>query len=244
MLARSERIDAHRLDRAHDATHTTSPTAAILASIDASRALLASVEGRLLLDELAARVARARATLRAAAVPVLGLDDPVPGQLDPAKLVLSLRGSSLSGIELEDALLADGIAVEMADRDTLVALVGLTDDDATLGRLVTTILTASAHRPPAPASPQPAPPPPAHPPQRLTPREAFLAEHESVTRAQALGRIAAELVAPYPPGIPVLVPGEEVTAEALAHLDAHRAAGTRIAYAADPTLATFQVVAT
>jgi lysine decarboxylase len=49
-------------------------------------------------------------------------------------------------------------------------------------------------------------------------------------------------VAPYPPGVPVLAPGEIITAEALAALRAAQAEGGRIAYAADPTLATFQVI--
>jgi len=50
------------------------------------------------------------------------------------------------------------------------------------------------------------------------------------------------MVAPYPPGIPVLAPGEVITADALAALRAARAQGGRIAYAADPSLATFQVI--
>ena len=49
-------------------------------------------------------------------------------------------------------------------------------------------------------------------------------------------------MAPYPPGIPVLAPGEEVTAAVLEALDQARSAGVRVAYAADPTLATLRVV--
>jgi arginine decarboxylase len=58
----------------------------------------------------------------------------------------------------------------------------------------------------------------------------------------AVGRVSAELVAPYPPGIPVLAPGEVITAAALDALRRARADGSRIAYAADPSLATLQVV--
>jgi lysine decarboxylase len=58
----------------------------------------------------------------------------------------------------------------------------------------------------------------------------------------AVGRTCAELIAPYPPGVPVLVPGEEVTDATLALLDRALAAGTRIAYAADPGLKHLQVV--
>jgi lysine decarboxylase len=77
----------------------------------------------------------------------------------------------------------------------------------------------------------------------LAPREAFFAKNETVAATAAAGRISAELVAPYPPGVPVLAPGELITAEALAALREVALGGGRIAYAADPTLDTFQVVA-
>ena len=77
----------------------------------------------------------------------------------------------------------------------------------------------------------------------LTPREAFFAPRESVPVEAAVGRVSAELVAPYPPGIPVLAPGEEVTIDAVDALLAARAAGSRIAYAADASVRTLDVVA-
>ncbi len=77
----------------------------------------------------------------------------------------------------------------------------------------------------------------------LASREAFFAPNETVPAAAAVGRISAELVAPYPPGVPVLAPGELITAEALAAPREVAADGGRIAYAADPGLETFQVVA-
>ena len=75
------------------------------------------------------------------------------------------------------------------------------------------------------------------------PREAFFAPRESVRLADAIGRASAELVAPYPPGVPVLAPGERVTAAVVEALEAARASGVRIAYAADPSLTTVDVVA-
>jgi lysine decarboxylase len=77
----------------------------------------------------------------------------------------------------------------------------------------------------------------------LPPREAFFAPNLTVPAAAAVGRVSAELIAPYPPGVPVLAPGELITAEAVAALLEVAADGGRIAYAADPSLATFQVVA-
>jgi lysine decarboxylase len=80
------------------------------------------------------------------------------------------------------------------------------------------------------------------PDQVLSPREAFFAAHEVVAADDAVGRVCAELVAPYPPGVPVLAPGERITAEALAALRSARGDGVRIAYAADPVLAHLTVV--
>jgi lysine decarboxylase len=77
----------------------------------------------------------------------------------------------------------------------------------------------------------------------LAPREAFFAPNETVPAATAVGRVSAELIAPYPPGIPVLAPGELITAAAVEALREVAADGGRIAYAADPSLATFQVIA-
>jgi lysine decarboxylase len=76
----------------------------------------------------------------------------------------------------------------------------------------------------------------------LAPRAAFFAPHETVAARDAVGRVSTELIAPYPPGIPALAPGEQITAATLAALEDARAAGVRIAYAADPTLATLRVV--
>ena len=78
---------------------------------------------------------------------------------------------------------------------------------------------------------------------RMSPRAAYFAPWETARAADAIGRVSVELVAPYPPGIPVLAPGEEVTAAVLEALDRARSAGVRVAYAADPTLATLRVVA-
>jgi lysine decarboxylase len=77
---------------------------------------------------------------------------------------------------------------------------------------------------------------------RMSPRSAFFAAHRTVPLARAVGRVSVELVAPYPPGIPVLAPGEEVTEAVLHALGSARRAGVRIAYAADPSLETLRVV--
>ena len=238
VLARTERVDPARLDAGVEATATTSPAGAILASIDAARALVERDGEELLGRALAAaRVARTRLA-EVAGLVVLDGD-----HVDPLKLTLVLHGTGADGIAVERDLLAAGLPVEAAERDVIVAVVSLADDGRTLTLLVDALLASlERHR----GEPRAVVGPAAYavqPVAALPPREAYFAAHESVPADAAVGRVCAELVAPYPPGIPVLAPGEQVTAAALGALREARATGVRIAYAADPTLATLRVVA-
>jgi lysine decarboxylase len=63
-----------------------------------------------------------------------------------------------------------------------------------------------------------------------------------VTAANAVGRISADLIAPYPPGVAVVAPGEVLTKQIVEGLSASREAGVRIAYATDSSLASYRVV--
>ncbi|GAB2481529.1 aminotransferase class I/II-fold pyridoxal phosphate-dependent enzyme [Jatrophihabitans fulvus] len=234
-LARTARLDPVALDRSVDALITTSPAGPLLAGSDASRALLTSPLGRSLLDGLRRSVAAAR--------DALALDGVAPLQptarFDPAKLVLQLDG--VDGLAVERDLLAAGLPLEQADRDTLVPVVTMFDGADDVAALVAELTASLARRADGRRSSARFWDPPA-PVTALDPREAFFAAHELVPRAEAIGRIGAETIAPYPPGIPVLAPGETVTAEVMDFLADARAAGTRIAYAADPTLEHVRVV--
>lgn len=237
VLARRGLVDRDRLERAFQATHTTSPAGSILASIDAARALLER-DGEALIARQVRLVREARDRL--AALPGVGVLDGTG--VDPTKLVVLLPGSGADGLAVEADLVAAGLPVEMADRDTIVAIVTMADDDSTVGALVEAMARSIEARRGAPRPVRSAAAWSVEPVQVVGPREAFFADHEAVPAARAVGRVSAELVAPYPPGIPVLSPGELVGAEALGALLAARDEGVRIAYAADPSLATLQVL--
>jgi len=251
LLARTTRAGGHldpdRLQRGFEASHTTSSAGAILASTDASRALLRR-DGEEFIGRLVGLVAAARRRLsQVDGVAVLeerpaGHPDG-PLAVDPAKLVVLLAGTGAHGHAIEAELLAEGITLEMADRDLLVPLVTVADDEHSVARLIDALVSAiERHR----GEPRPVAPSSAwtvEPRSALDPREAYFATHETVEADAAIGRVCAELIAPYPPGVPVLAPGEIVTSGALDALREARADGGRIAYAADPTLATVQVVA-
>jgi lysine decarboxylase len=233
VLARTGLLDPARLDRAFEATHTTSPAGTIAASIDAARALLAR-DGAALCARLLRLTAAARQRL--AGVPGTGVLDG-PG-VEPSKLVALLAGTGAHGHAIEADLIAAGMPVEMADRDTIIPILTIADDEAAVDRFIEVLVAAIERHRGAPRRPVPSPAWTVTPEMALPPREAFFAPNETVGADAAVGRISAELVAPYPPGVPVLAPGEIITAEALAALRAAHAEGGRIAYAADPTLAT------
>jgi len=164
-----------------------------------------------------------------------------PG-VDPAKLVVLLAGAGADGYRVEADLIAAGMPVELGDRDMIVPIITLADTEDTVERFTSTLAAAiERHRGPA-RRPDPSPAWSVSPEMAIQPREAFFSPNETVVADVAVDRISAELVAPYPPGIPVLAPGEVITADALAALREAKAQGGRIAYAADPTLATFQVI--
>ena len=238
VFVQGNRIDRARFDAGVEATHTTSPAGAILASIDAARALL-ELDGESLLGQALSAVHTARERLS-------GVDGLVfldgPGT-DPLKLTLVLPGTGADGIAIENDLLAAGLPVEAAERDTIVAQVTLADTAESIGRLTDALIASIArHRGKA----RPVVGGAAYliaPVTVMPPRTAFFAPSDTVALRDAIGRVSVELVAPYPPGIPILAPGEEVTSAVLDALSKARSDGVRIAYAADPSLGTLRVVA-
>ena len=249
LLARTRRsgglLDPDRLEGGSDATHTTSPAGR---SSPARPPGVIQHHGAGLVGRLVELVRGARdrlAAVQGLAVVTDRADGHPAGPLhvDPAKLVVLLAGTGAHGHAVEADLLAAGIPLEMADRDVLVPMVTLSDDKPSVTRLVDTLVAAIEKHRGEPRKTAPAAAWTVEPATATDPRSAFFARHETVCAAAAVGRVSVELIAPYPPGVPVLAPGEVISAAALNALQATLADGGRIAYAADPTLATMQVIA-
>jgi lysine decarboxylase len=208
-----------------------------MASIDAARALLAR-DGERLCARLLRGVGAARKRL--AEVPgVTVLEGP---GVEPTKLIIGLAGTGANGYAVEDDLIALGMPVEMADRDILGPIPTIADDESHIAAFTEAVIAAIERHRGTPRRPVAAVAWTVEPETVMPPREAFFAQNETVPASAAIGRVSAELVAPYPPGVPVLAPGELITAEAVEALREISADGGRIAYAADSTLATFQVI--
>jgi lysine decarboxylase len=132
--------------------------------------------------------------------------------------------------------------IELADRDTVVPIISVNDDQATVDKFVDGVIASVERQRAAPRPVLSSIAWTVEPDVVLSPRDAYFAEHETVSAEAAIGQVSAELVAPYPPGIPVLAPGERVTVAAVEGLRAAMADGTQVRYAADPTLGTLQIV--
>ena len=177
LLARTERLDPARLDAGVEATATTSPAGAILASTDAARALLER-DGPALLGDAIAAVREARERL-AAVDGLVVLDGPA---VDPLKLVLLLAGTGADGIAVEADLLAAGLPVEAAERDLVIAVASLADTAATLGALVDALLLSIGRRRGEPRPTSASPVYAVEPVTRMSPRAAYFAPWETAPR--------------------------------------------------------------
>jgi lysine decarboxylase len=243
LLTQTKYLDPVRLEQSFETTHTTSPAGAPLASIDATRALL-QTRGPELLGALLENVAYFKDRVQSHfTVPVfLNPSDFPTGRFDPVKIVLRANQLGASGIAIEKSLGERGIRVEMADQDTVVFLATLADtreDFVELGDVVIDIASSQQSQPRPSATalswsvvPQ----------VGISMREAYFATTEMVNAAAAIGRVSADLIAPYPPGVAVIAPGEILTKQIVEGLSVSQKAGVRIAYATDPTLEKFRVV--
>lgn len=237
LLLQGNRLSAARVRSALRLITTSSPSYLLLASLDAARRQLA-VSGGSLCRRIIEVADYARAELaRCPGVRVLSAVGE-SYRLDPTRLVLNFRAAGLSGFTAARVMWRSGVVAEMADFHNVVLLLGpchRMQEIKTLVRAVQAALAQPREQVKAPRFPQ-------APPVRLCPREAWLAPSRTVPLAEAIGLVSAEIVAPAPPGIPVLFPGEEVSEEAVAYLDAARAAGAAVHGAQDPEIKTLRVV--
>ena len=242
LLARAESLDLRRLAEAFDLLNTTSPSGAIYASIDRARGMLEH-DGVALLDRTLRQAERVRAALEGIeGVRMIRADAPAVHAIDPTKIVVSLDGAGADGFAVEADGYEAGIRFEMADRSLLVPLLHVGVSDEWVDRLLAFLPASIEKQRGAARPPRASVAFTAHPEFGMSPREAFFADHERLPIAQAIGRICAETVTPYPPGIPALAPGEVVSAEVVDALRDEHAAGSRISYCSDPSLDTLVVV--
>jgi lysine decarboxylase len=247
--AGGELIDEGAVDRAVTLTESTSPSALLTASLDAARRQ-AATQGRELLERAVAMLASTRREVRA-----IGgldvLDERLAGRpgvfaYDPLRLAVDVRGVAASGYELAPLLREiDDINLELYGQNVLVAVFGMGERGLPEARRLVRALQAAVAQvgldPTGGGADFAAPPPWGE--LALTPREAYLGPQEVLDAAAAVGRIAAESLATYPPGIPNVLPGERLTADTLAYIQHTLEQGGSVRGASDRQLRSVRVVA-
>ncbi|HEY8417779.1 MAG TPA: DegT/DnrJ/EryC1/StrS family aminotransferase [Limnochordales bacterium] len=233
LLGRTSRVAPDKVAAVLDIIQTTSPSALLLASLDVARRQVA-LDGQRLVARALTRAEAVRAHVAGlpglTCLPAAGAGKQLGLRWDPTKVLLGVTDLGISGYAAARFLRRWGVQVELAGPGYILALITWSDNEETVGALchaLTRLVREAPQLARAGESPQgpmrwPAAAPLApHPPpgrQRVRPRAAALAPAWQVPLDRAVGAVAADMVCPYPPGIPVWCPGEEVSEEAVAYL--------------------------
>ena len=242
LLASGKYLNLARIEQSFETTHTTSPAGAPLASIDGCRALL-EMRGEELIGELLININNFKVNVQSNFdLPIfLNASDFLPYRFDPTKIVLRAGQLGATGVDIEKELQKANIRVEMADRDTVVFLATLADSKDEFSKLEEVLIPILKKLQSTPRQSATSLSWSVVPTQAISMRDAYFSTTEIVSAANAIGRISADLIAPYPPGVAVVAPGEVLTEQIISGLATTKAAGVRIAYATDPSLATYRV---
>ena len=207
---RDEADHAHAL-RLLRREQTSSPSFISLMSIDDARAWMEE-QGRERLDAIAAAVAQVQKTL-----PSLGYGDAhamwrhTGLEFDPTRLVID---APQGGAALAAALRARGVDAEMCDLRRVVFIITAFDEAADVLHLLDLLKEIPPHAAEIPALPMLT----GIPERAMEVRAAVMAAYENIPLAQCAGRVAAASAGLYPPGIPLVCPGEIITDEVVARL--------------------------
>ncbi|HIS27086.1 MAG TPA: aminotransferase class V-fold PLP-dependent enzyme [Candidatus Pullilachnospira intestinigallinarum] len=242
----SDRVDPGRLESCLHMVQSTSPSYLLMVSLDAARYELARNGTGMM--ERACRMAQKarRAICRIPGMHCWGeeiLGDAVPA-LDPTRLVITARQLGISGYQLADLLYEEyQVGMELADDSRVVAVVTWANTGEEMNRLTAALEDISRrYRDSVRGALSDAQPHPTLPPYVLSPRKAFFAPKKSIPWREAVGKIAGESLIPYPPGIPLVYPGERISPEIWEYMERYRSAGLHFHGPADRNLSEFQII--
>src|SRR5690606_1242357 len=163
--------------------------------------------------------------------------------MDPTKLLISVKDLSITGNQAEVWLRENAnIEVELSDLYNILCIltIGDTGKEVTLlinalKRMAATCAPDGSERPPFVALPE-------IPALALTPRDAFYAQTEAIPLDEAEGLISAECIMVYPPGIPIIIPGEIVTRDNIDYIRMNMEAGLPVQGPEDDTMQNLLVI--
>ncbi len=247
LLSSNIRIRPHRIKSFLNLSQTTSPSYVLLSSLDAARSQLA-VYGNKMLSQVIDIAEKTRWKIDGIdGVHVFGKEvNETPGcfMTDPTKVTITVKALGLHGYEAEKFLRdRHSIAFEMSDSYNLLAVFSLGDSLKNSQRLVDGIKSLSAksslirekrkaHEINLPDIPD----------MVLSPTDAFHSKTKPVPIKSALGEISAEMIMAYPPGIPIICPGERITKEVVDYIKILKESQCRLEGTEDPSANMIQVI--
>ncbi|MGW4364382.1 aminotransferase class I/II-fold pyridoxal phosphate-dependent enzyme [Nocardia takedensis] len=241
-------VDPDRLSACADLLMTTSPNVLIYAALDGWRRQMVE-RGHDLLGAALDRADRARARLDAVDG-VRVLEDELLGveashDLDRLQVLMDVSDTGAKGYDAADWLREHRrLDIGMSDHRRVLATLSFADTDRTVDALVEAMTAWAATMDGSATEPIVLPGPGDLQLETvMLPRDAFFGPVETVDVREAAGRIVAEQLTPYPPGIPVAVPGERLDAGVLHYLVSGVEGGMNVPDAADSALRTVRVVA-
>ena len=243
----SNRVDANRVQQILSLLHTTSPSYPLMASLDCARRQIAT-EGRELLEKTIKLANNLRAEINK--IPgISSFGKEIVGRegiysFDPTKLSVTAKELGLTGFELETLLVDDyNIQVELSDFYNVLGLITLGDTEESANTLLEALKDISKRfygtgkkiegevqkMPPIPEA-------------VLIPREAFYSEKNKIRFEESEGKICAEMIMAYPPGIPVITPGERISKATIEYIKGLKDAKLHVQGMEDPELNYINVI--
>jgi arginine decarboxylase len=244
----TDRIDGRIVDRSVTLIETTSPSALLSASLDAARRQNVVSGAALLAETIASLRELRRRVVEIDGLNVLDAEIAEATSVhawDPLRLSVDVRGTGATGNEIARYLREEhDIWFELYAENVVVAVFGIGENVAETGERLLGGLRDAAEvlRRPVDGERTPFAPPPPWGPTEMTPREAFLGPQEIVPFEESEGRIAAESLAAYPPGVPNVLPGERLSRDTIEFIADSLAHGGQVRGASDRTLKTVRVV--
>lgn len=245
LLKKGDRISGKYVRKIINLNQTTSASYLLMTSLDVARKNLA-LDGNRMLNTVLEHCRSARNKINQMdGLYAFGKElemDKGTHTFDETKLVVNVSGLGLTGFKVYDMLREQyGIQMELGDPDNILAIVSLGDCDKSLQTLVDALQDISNK----------------HYSQKkmnlvvekphdvemvISPRDAFYADKERIALKDAVGRISGESVMAYPPGIPVITPGEYISEEVIEYIEFLKTEDTMLTDMDDISLETIKVI--
>ncbi|GAA3187422.1 aminotransferase class I/II-fold pyridoxal phosphate-dependent enzyme [Nonomuraea roseoviolacea] len=242
-------VDPAVLKARADLLSTTSASVLVYAALDGWRRQMVE-HGRALYDRTLALAEKVRAAVEGIdGLHVYGRDEFVGSGLatdmDPLQVIIDVSGHLPPGYAMHDWLREHHqLNLHLSDQLRISAQLTHADDEQSAGKLLDGLRDLVKHMDELPRAAVRLPSPSRmRLEQVMSPRDAFFAETEQVPVEQAAGRVSAEMLTPYPPGVPAVVPGERLTHEMLTYLRSGVDAGMVVPDSVDSDVKSVRVVA-